>query len=467
MEQRRNDPCRCGSGRKFKKCCADAAAGAENDLRGEVAELVRRGDFLAAAELFVGVEKMVGDCAEAYYLLGVALNERGMAAEAVECYRQALAHRPDYVEALNNLGVILQERKEFTEAATLLQKAGQLRPDVAIGHYNLGVVLVELNRVAEARLCFAQALELQPDYVEAHYNLGILAREEGAWASAEASFRRGVELRPDYPRAQTELAILAWMNGDFAAGSSCLEAIARSRRNLSAKELKIVGPYGNFLRKLLEYRRIHADLYQGGQDLPLLYAVGDSHCLAPAHLRVVMRDEVYRVAARIVVGAKAWHLGRPQTNRYQQALEKIVAALPVGAPALVSFGEIDCRLDEGIILHHRKTGSDLGQTIPQLVADYLACLARLCAAGAIRLMVANVPAPIIKSEKVTGQDSRLQAMVVREFNRALAAGCGERHLQLLDVYAASAGPDGLAHGQCHLDTVHLEPAIYQRLLENL
>jgi Tfp pilus assembly protein PilF len=467
MEQRRNDPCRCGSGLKYKKCCAETAAGAGRDKLTEAAALVRLGDFPAAAEHFAGVESVADDGAAPLYRLGVALNERGLAAEAADCYRQALARRPDYVEALSNLGVILQERKEFTEAAALLRKARQLRPDVAMGHYNLGVVLVELNRIAEARACFARTLELQPDYVEALYNLGLLAREKGDWTTAAASFRRAVELRPDYPRTQTELAILAWMRGDFAVCSSCLEQAAASRRSLSPKEQKFVGPYGNFLRKLLEYRRVHADLYQGDQDLPLLYAVGDSHCLAPAHLPVLMRAGAYLVAARIVVGAKAWHLGRQQTNRYQQALEEIVAAIPAGAPALVAFGEIDCRLDEGIILHHRKTGSDLGRTIPQLVADYLACLDRLFAAGSTRLLVANVPAPIIKSPLIQDEERHLQALVVREFNRALAAGCGERNFRLLDLYAPTAGPDGLAHGQGHLDTVHLEPALYKRLLEEL
>ena len=128
MEQRRNDPCPCGSGRKYKRCCADAAVAMGSDLLGQAAELVRRGDVLAAAELFVGVEQMGRDAAEAYYRLGVALKERGLAEEGAACYRQALLLRPDYVEALNNLGVILREQEEFAEAAELFQGAIKLRP---------------------------------------------------------------------------------------------------------------------------------------------------------------------------------------------------------------------------------------------------------------------------------------------------------------------------------------------------
>lgn len=390
-----------------------------------------------------------------------------MPTEGADCYRQALARRPDYVEALNNLGGILKEQEEFAEAAVLLLKAVQLRPEAAIGHYNLGVVLDKLNRYDEACVCFQQAVRLQPGYVEAHYNLGLLAREAGEWAAACASLKRAVELRCDYPRAQTELAILSWMKGDFAGCSSCLEQISFSRVRLPVKEQRFVDPYRNFLDKLLAYRSDHGDLYRDPTDLPLLYAVGDSHCLAPAHLQVAMRDGAYRVAARIVIGAKAWHLGRNQPNPYKRTLEKVVAAIPPGAPVLALFGEIDCRLDEGIIRHHRKTGNDLNQAIPELVENYVAYLAQLFGAGTNRLLVANVPAPKIESYAVAEEERRLQAAVVREFNRALAASCAKYNLPVVDVYCRSVQPDGLAHGRCHLDTVHLEPGLYQSVLEGM
>ena len=276
---------------------------------------------------------------------------------------------------------------------------------------------MELNRNDEARLCFDQALVLQPGYVEAHYSLGKLAREEGDWARACTSLRQAVELRCDYPRAQTELAILTWMRGDFAGCSSGLEQVSHSRIKLVGKEQKFVEPYRNFLGKLLAYRETHADLYQSNSDLPVLYAVGESHCLAPAHLQVAMREGAYRVEARIVIGAKAWHLGRNQFNPYKRTLAKIVAAIPPGATALALFGEIDCRLDEGIIRHHRKTGNDLTQAILELVENYLVVLSQIFRGGSIRLMVANVPAPNIKSPAVSDEDRRLQAFVVQEFNR--------------------------------------------------
>ncbi|NTV13310.1 MAG: tetratricopeptide repeat protein [Desulfobulbaceae bacterium] len=501
MEPRRNDPCPCGSGQKYKKCCAETAAGPGSDQLGQAAGLVRQGEVRAATELFVGAEALARDLAGAHYHLGVALGERGLAGEAAACYRQTLATCPDHVEALNNLGAIRKAQKDFPGAADLLRHALQLRPDAAIIHYNLGVVLVELGHDEEAHLCFTQALklrpdyveahynlgvvlmrlncaeearlsftralELRPDYVEAHYNLGMLAREAAAWASAAAHLRRAVELRPDYPRAQAELAILTWMHGDFTECAFCLEQISLSRRKLSAEEQKFVAPYREFLGKLLDYRRDHGDLYASNAELPELYVIGDSHCLTPAHLQVVRRNTAYRVEARIVVGAKAWHLGRPQPNRYQRSLAKIIAALPTGAPVVVLFGEIDCRLDEGIIPHQRKTGSDLSLAIPELVENYLTNLAQLFGAKSIRPMFANVPAPNRQNGAVPDTERQHQAFVIQEFNRALAASCAARNFPIVDTYGASIWSEGLAQGQGHLDMFHLEPVLYKRLLEAL
>jgi tetratricopeptide (TPR) repeat protein len=458
---------------------------------------------MSAIELFAGSEAAKNDPAGAYFRLGVALKEQGLPAESGACYRQALDRRPDYVEALNNLGVLLQEQNDFVAAADHLEKARRIQPETAQFHFNLGVVLLELSRPDEARMCFEQALALKPGYVEAHYNLGVvlvdlnrpkearhcfeqalalgpdyikaesqyslgmLARDEGDRETAAACFRQVVQLRADDPRAQTELAILSWMRGDFADCVALLKQIAQSRAQLSDKEKKFVGSFREFLEKLLAYRQANSDHYRDLAGLPVLYTVGDSNSLAPAHLQVVLWGTTYRVAAKVVIGAKAWHLGRSQANRFKMAFEKIAATIPPGATVLALFGEIDCRLDEGIKEHHRKTGNDLSLAIPELVENYVACLDRVAKVGSLNLLVANVPAPIIYNAAVSEEDRRHQAYIVQEFNRAMKASCVKRNFPILDLYGATVGPDGLAHGQGHLDMFHLKPLLYKELVEKL
>ncbi len=84
--------------------------------------------------------------------------------QAVECYRRALAIRPNFVEAICNLGNLLRERGETVEALQLLEKAYALDPNAVPAVANLGVVLQELGRTDEAqryalRLCGLRPIE--------------------------------------------------------------------------------------------------------------------------------------------------------------------------------------------------------------------------------------------------------------------------------------------------------------------
>jgi len=98
----RNDPCPCGSGRKFKRCClqagtlADSAPGAW----GEAVLHTHR---------------------------GIALQSQGRLSEAAASYRLAVLLAPDFVEAHNNLGIALTEAGDAAGAITALSRALALR----------------------------------------------------------------------------------------------------------------------------------------------------------------------------------------------------------------------------------------------------------------------------------------------------------------------------------------------------
>src|SRR5215469_952659 len=141
---RPNEPCTCGSGKKYKKCCgqsssavralpqaaptpADLAqltahvnAGRHVELENAVRELVVRypgNGFLwkvlglalgaqgkdARATLERATELLPQD-AEAHTSLGNACRARGQPHDAVASHRRAIALKPNYAEAHNNLG---------------------------------------------------------------------------------------------------------------------------------------------------------------------------------------------------------------------------------------------------------------------------------------------------------------------------------------------------------------------------
>lgn len=137
----RNDPCPCGSGKKFKQCCQRQAATPSPDQSLAYYNMgnafLAQGRLDAAIEGFRGALKFRPDYAEAHNNLGAALLTQGHLAEAVECFQKALAFKPDYVKALSNQGNALQELGQLAEAIESHRQALLFQPDFAEAHTNL------------------------------------------------------------------------------------------------------------------------------------------------------------------------------------------------------------------------------------------------------------------------------------------------------------------------------------------
>jgi tetratricopeptide (TPR) repeat protein len=270
---RRNDPCPCGSGKKFKKCCghsmlavppvrtdpslhADAAesawierltamiavgryAAVEDEAR---ALTVQRPDsgmswkLLGVSLRMQGKEalpvlqravQLLPDDPEAHSTLGNALLEFGRADEAAACYRRALQIRPDFAEAHNNLGAALRALHRLEEALASYRRALAIRPDQYALQRNLGHVLLELGRLDEAVATYRCALALRPDAADSHNNLGNALRALGQCEEAAASCRRALELKPEFPEACNNLGNALLDLGELD------EAVANYRNTLA------------------------------------------------------------------------------------------------------------------------------------------------------------------------------------------------------------------------------------------
>jgi tetratricopeptide (TPR) repeat protein len=108
MSAGRNDPCPCGSGRKYKHCCLAreaAAAKGGGDLHAlnhAAMAHQRMGRLDEAASGYRRAIALAPGNAELHFNLGTALQARGSAAEAVEANRRALAIDPRHAVAHHN-----------------------------------------------------------------------------------------------------------------------------------------------------------------------------------------------------------------------------------------------------------------------------------------------------------------------------------------------------------------------------
>lgn len=137
---------------------------------------------------------------------GNALQEAARFAEAIGCYEQAIALKPDYMEAYRNLGNALKQLGRLAEAVTSYEQAIALRPNVA-SYTNRGNVLRQLDQVEEALDSYDRAIVLNPHYAEIHNNRGSALQELGRFDEAVASCQQAIALNPRYAEAYNNLGV--------------------------------------------------------------------------------------------------------------------------------------------------------------------------------------------------------------------------------------------------------------------
>jgi tetratricopeptide (TPR) repeat protein len=288
MKPARNDPCPCGSGRKYKHCCGLLSAvaqapspGGSSDSGGnrrasgaqhliDAANTLRaRGRAQESVPLYRRALEIDPRSAEAHNNLGNAYLEMGQPAEAHGCYRLALALEADNAEIHCNLANALWQLGQLPEALAASERAVALDPRLSVAHNCLGLMLAALGRREQAVASYRQALTLDPRYVEALNNLGNVLRDLGRrrealplyrqaidldpqragshydlgnalfelrrLEEAAASFRRALALRADYPQALLGLAAVLRVQGRASeAEASCRGALAVEPNSVEA-----------------------------------------------------------------------------------------------------------------------------------------------------------------------------------------------------------------------------------------
>lgn len=277
----RNDPCPCGSGKKYKKCCGQVPSQAQSaipartvvpnhsvarddltplEINGLIAlynarkfsELESRARGLVTHHpnsgflwkaLSVSLQAQGKDAlqalqktatllpsdAEAHTNLGVVQRERGMLDDALKSHRRALALNPQFAQAHFNLGTVLRDLGLFEDALASLRQAIAIRPNYPEALNDIGNTLQDLGRLEEAAESYRRGVALQPELAEIHSNLGTVLRDIGKLDEALPSFRRAVQFNPGMAELHNNLGNALQESGRFG------EAVASFRQALAIK----------------------------------------------------------------------------------------------------------------------------------------------------------------------------------------------------------------------------------------
>jgi tetratricopeptide (TPR) repeat protein len=410
------------------------------------------------------------DHAEAYNNMSNALQKQGKLEEAIEAYNKALAIKPNHPEAYNNMGNALQKQGKLEEAIEAYNKALKIKPDFAEAYYNIANALQKQGELEGAIEAYNKALAFKPDYTDAVENslslavqlLQIIANYGYEFKNCETQVNSEVLLRPKY---QIQNAIKAYLEADFSQADSHNNNFKACDQNLLGRlELKdrvFCNAYSSFIGKLLKSNWNEEPTAENK-----MYHLGESHSLSFAHRNITIDGSNFKITPRITFGAKAFHFSRTMHDSFKAITKAHFISLPKSSKVFLSYGEIDCRPNEGFISAADKLNKPLEELIDHTTNGYVKWFWEQNAGQKHHLYFINVPAPVY-NENLTSDLNSEVAKTVALFNAALKKYSLQYGLGTVDVFKFTCGTEGFSNRLYHIDSHHLGakalPQIEQQL----
>ncbi|KAA6459786.1 tetratricopeptide repeat protein [Acidobacteria bacterium AB60] len=233
----RNDPCFCGSGKKYKQCCFPAVMPEEPqpvslDLllrQGQIHH--QAGHFKDAADSYRAILARNPDHPDALHYLGVVASQTGQPELALRLMQRSSELQPHNVGYLCNLALVLQNRGQLSESIQTYQRAIAIDPQATAPLLGLGAASSRAGQTPEAMASLQRALVLQPDLPEAHFDLGNLLQSQDRLDEAIASYRQAVRCRPGYADALNNLGTILRSQGSLEEAIQCYREAVQARPN--------------------------------------------------------------------------------------------------------------------------------------------------------------------------------------------------------------------------------------------
>ena len=205
---RRNDPCPCGSGLRYKECHGklDAAGPPTAQRLQHALQLHQAGRIDDAERLYRDILRDEPGNAVAVHYLGLVAWARGDRVEAERRMREALAKDATVPDFHNNLGLLLRDTHRVDEAIGAYRRAIEIEPRWMDAYSNLGLALEAAGRDEEAVAAYEQALARAPGFAIGHQNLALALLKRGAFRDAWPHYRwrlmaQGLSASPPDPAA--------------------------------------------------------------------------------------------------------------------------------------------------------------------------------------------------------------------------------------------------------------------------
>jgi tetratricopeptide (TPR) repeat protein len=167
---------------------------------------------------------------EAYSLLGVAYEAKGMRDRAFDSFELALKAAKDNAEYLNNLGFLYFKNGDYDKAAKYMKHAVKAAPQVQRYWNNLGLAQAQRAKFDDAYECFAHAV----GEFEGHMNVANRSQAMGYDKTAIKHLEQARALRPATAEILLRLAVLYKRTGNDALAAEANTALTAVKSQANA-----------------------------------------------------------------------------------------------------------------------------------------------------------------------------------------------------------------------------------------
>ena len=344
-----------------------------------------------------------------------------------------------------------------------------LNPKYAGAYNNLGVALTEMGNYRPAILSYERAMLLQADYPDPYYNLSNLSTQINLPDQKTKKFQKQLTLLLEKKigiKLICDSLIKSYLNNEISAAKQLQKRLENSVSSDSFKMLnsgdrRFCTAYHKMIKSLLLLERNDGEK----KSLPSVFHIGESHCLSFAHRFLKIRGESHQIKPRIIYGAKAWHFAKPKENKFKGILRHHASRIPTGSLVFLSFGEIDCRQDEGILAAATKSKKTIEQLVYNTVCGYLEFISQQFLDSKCDVFVLSVPAPVIVSygKATLSREISERISLVKEFNKQLRRQAIQLGYRFIDTHSFTTNKHGVSNNEFHLDGTHLAPKALKKI----
>ena len=336
----------------------------------------------------------------------------------------------------------------------------------------MGTALKDQGKLEEAIEAYNKALVIKPDFANAMENrLGLLTQIQGTVLSRSKKYKQITEDKQLEMIQRPKFHILHAISSFLSADENLAQRHVHNFKACASKLLDKLTPqdqlfcfaYSEYLSALLKKPLAESLNLSTGN---VVYHIGESHCLSYAHHNLQINGETFRIVPMITFGAKAFHFSKANDNEFKAITKTNLDAIPKGSQIFVSFGEIDCRPNEGFISAATKLDQSVEDIIANTLTGYLQWFAKHNKDWKHTIHFVNVPAPEY-DQMYDAKKNADVANVVALFDQQMKKQIAHYNFKMIDVFEFTLGKDGFSNTCFHIDGKHLGPKALPKIEQQL